>query len=153
MKNIIKLFTLVLGLVIAMPAFSASPTNDLGRCLVDSLNGKERKNLAKWIFFSIAAHPEIKPYSKASPKVIIESDKFIGSLVTRLLTVNCPKELQTAYKVDPTTVQKAFEIVGQVAMQEIMTNKTVMKALTNYAHYADIQKINKLLGQKQSAGK
>jgi len=116
--------------------------------MVDTLSGKERKNLAKWISFSIAAHPEIKPYSSASQKDIKESDEYVGKLITRLLTVNCPDELKKAYKSDPLAVQKAFELVGRVAMQEIMTNQEVMKSLTSYAQYADKEKINKILAEK-----
>ena len=148
MNHFIKALAITMGLILAMPALADTPAHALGSCLVDSLNGKERKNLAKWIYFSIAAHPEIKSYSKASQKDVKESDVYVGKLVTRLLTVNCPDQLRKANSSDPLAVRKAFELVGQVAMQEIMANQDVMTALTNYAHYADKEKINKILGGK-----
>jgi len=145
MKKIIKIITITLGLVIAAPAQASSPTNALSSCLVDTLNGKERKSLAKWIFFSIAAHPEINTYSSASIKDINKSDQYVGKLITRILTIDCPKELKTANNADPLAIQKAFEVVGQVAMQELMANENVMKTITNYAKYTDQDKINRVL--------
>ncbi|MDO8465380.1 MAG: hypothetical protein Q7S46_09055 [Gallionella sp.] len=148
MKIIVKSIVLIIGIFISVPALSDSTTNNLGRCMIDALNGKERKQLAKWIFFAIAAHPEINSYSRATTKDINESDDTVGKLITRLLTSDCPNELKIAYKSDPLTVQKSFELVGQVAMQELMTNQNVMKSITNYAQYADQKKINSLLTEK-----
>lgn len=152
MKNTIIAFTMVMGLFFSVPALAATPagasaSRALGRCLVGSLNGKERTNLAKWIFFSMGAHPDIKGYLKVSPKTIDKSDQYIGHLITRLLTVDCPKELHAAYMADPMAVRKAFGMVGQVAMQELMTNQAVRKALTNYGQYTDREKIAKILGK------
>ena len=141
MKTIVKVILLTICVSIAAPAYSASPVDDLGVCLVDSLNGKERKALAKWIFFAIAAHPEINTYSSATGEDIQESDVYIGKLITRLLTENCPGELRRANAADPMAIQNAFELVGKVAMQELMTDENVMKAITNYANYVDQEKL------------
>lgn len=148
MKEIVRILTLIMGLSIVAPVFADSPTNALGTCLVDHLNGMERKNLAKWIFFSIGAHPEIKSYSNASAKDIRESDMYVGKLITRLLTMDCPSELRNASSADPQAAEKAFGLVGKVAMQELMTNQNVSKAISNYAHYADMDKIKQILNSK-----
>lgn len=148
MNNFFKVFVLSMALVIGAPVFADSLTNELANCLVDNLNGKERKNLAIWIFLSMAAHPEIKSYSNASPKDIKESDEFVGKLLTRLLTVDCSNQLKKAHSSDPLAGQKAFELVGKVAMQELMANEDVMKSLTNYVQYADLEKVNKILSKK-----
>lgn len=148
MKKILNLAILSILLLPAVPVFAQSPTESLGTCLVDNLSGKERKGLAKWIYFSIGSHPEIKSFSRAKPADIEKSDKFVGKLITRLLTVDCPEKLRTAYTSDPMAVKKAFGLVGRVAMQELMTNQDVMQTLTNYGKYADKDKINTLLGTK-----
>lgn len=148
MKSIIKVIVLITGVFITAPAFSGSPADELGGCLVDSLNGKERKELATWIFFAIAAHPEIKSYSSASDKAIKETDEFVGKLITRLLTEDCPRQLRKADKADPLALEQAFELVGKVAMQELMANQNVTKSITNYVHYLDQEKINKVLLEK-----
>jgi len=148
MKKLTQVALLTVGLISSMPVLAASsPTNAFSTCMVDSLTGKERKDLAKWIFLSMTAHPDIKPFSSATPAEIKSSDQSIGKLITRLLTVDCPTQLIAANKANPRAVQNAFKLVGQVAMQELMTNEATMKALTNYAKYTDQAKINKLLSQ------
>lgn len=115
--------------------------------MVDTLNGKERKSLAKWIFLAMASHPEINQYSTATVKEIDNSDQYVGKLITRILTVDCPAELASSHKSDPLAINKAFELVGRVAMQELMSNRVTMQALTNYAKYTDQEKINAILSQ------
>jgi len=143
------LWILVLSLVVGAgaPAMAATPTDTLSTCLVDTLNGKERKILAKWIFFAIAAHPEISSFSSATTPDTDATDKFVGALVTRLLTTDCPEEFKAANESDPMALAKAFEMVGRVAMQELMANDAVKKALTNYSKYADMEKINEVLAR------
>ncbi len=148
MKSTYKILALSLGLMLGTPVFAGSPTSVFGSCMVDSLDGKERKNLAKWIFFAIAAHPEIKAYSSATPEDIRKSDEYVGKLITRLLTVDCPNELKAANTSDPLAVQNAFKLVGQVAVQELLTNEDVMKTVTNYTNYADLEKIGRILNEK-----
>ncbi|MCW9024947.1 MAG: hypothetical protein OQK73_09730 [Gammaproteobacteria bacterium] len=148
MKNITIVIMLFMSLVTGGTALAQTPTDVFANCLIDTLNGKERKNLAKWIFFAIAAHPEISSYSSAKPKDVKDSDKYVGGLITRLLTVDCPNELKTAYKANPQAVEQGFQLVGKVAMQELMTNQNVMKAITNYGMYADQDKIGKILSDK-----
>ena len=93
----------------------------------------------------MAAHPELSAYADTSPQDIEASDQYVGKVITRLLTVDCPDRLRKASAADAKAVQKAFELVGQVAMQELMTNQEVAQALSNYARYADTEKINKVL--------
>lgn len=125
---------------------SAQTAEALGSCLVDSLDGKERKRLARWIFFSMAAHPEINSYLEATPKDIQSNDEYVGQLVTRLLAEDCPNELKAANAQDPRAVEKSFELVGQVAMQELMRNDEVRTAISNYARHADTKKISAVIG-------
>lgn len=148
MKNIIMSIILLAGLIISAPTISDTSVSDLGSCLTDALNGKERKRLAKWIFFAIAAHPEIKSYSNITAKNINDSDEYVGKLITRLLTGDCPDKLNAAYKSDPLAIEKSFELVGQVAMQELLANQNVTKAITNYGQYADQEKIGSILLKK-----
>ena len=148
MKSIIKVIVLTIGVFITTPVFSGSPAGELGGCLVESLNGKERKELAKWVFFAMAAHPEMKSYSNVSDKDTKETDEFVGKLITRLLAENCPRDLQKAYSADPLAIQKAFELVGKVAMRELMTDQNVTKSISSYVRYIDEEKINKVLLEK-----
>ena len=148
MKTAIKIVALTTCLLAGLPVTAATPTDTLSGCLVDAMNGRERKNLAKWVFLAMAAHPDLKPYSNATANDITESNQFVGTLITRLLTEDCPNELKSATDVDPLALQNSFRLVGQVAMQELMTNQETVKALTDYVQYTDQDKINAILGNK-----
>lgn len=136
---------MLVALVFSLPANANS--QELATCFIDSLNGKERKQLVKWIFLSMAAHPDLVAYSSVSEEDRLKSDKTAGELVTRLFVENCPSQAKKAQKADPLAIQKAFEVVGQVAVQELMTNNTVTQAIINYANYADVKKIHALLSE------
>ena len=127
----------------------AANAQSLGTCLLDSLSGKERKELAKWIYFAMAAHPDITAYAKVTESDRLNTDKYIGSLITRLLVENCPAELNAAQKADPLAMKKAFELVGQVAMQELMTNGNVVSAISGYVRHADQKKISSVMADRQ----
>ncbi|MCK4743646.1 MAG: hypothetical protein KAT25_07480 [Sulfuriflexus sp.] len=148
MKNLIRVIILSLGIITGSAVFASTPTEVFANCLVDNLNGKERKNLAKWIYLAMAAHPEIKSFSSASSKDIQKSDKYIGILITKLLTINCPNELNTATKSNPNALGQGFELVGRVAMQELMTNKKVTESISNYIKYTDLEKIKAISNKK-----
>ncbi|MDX1739276.1 MAG: hypothetical protein R3261_13630 [Alphaproteobacteria bacterium] len=138
-----------LSIIFLTVAVCISPVNagapDLGTCLVDSLTGKERKHLAKWIYFAIAAHPEMSSYSNIKQNDRVKIDQYIGTLVTRLLAEDCASEFKSAQKANPIALQRAFELVGQVAMQELMTNQDVQASIVSYVKYTDQNKIQEVL--------
>ncbi|EOD80064.1 hypothetical protein D515_00888 [Grimontia indica] len=133
-------------MMLAMPA--KANVDAFATCMVDSLNGKERKQLAQWVYFAIAAHPEMAPFAKVTDKDRDVSDKVMGDLVNRLLIEDCSEELVVAFNQNPLAVNQAFEFVGKVAMQELMTNPEVMATISNYAEHLDQEKLNGLLSGK-----
>jgi hypothetical protein len=117
--------------------------------MVDSLTGKERKLLAQWVFFAMAAHPEIREYSKVTPASQKSTDENVGKLITRLLTVNCAEQAKAAAKEeDSAAIKGAFELVGKIAMQELMSNDNVTASISGYAKYLDNEKISAVLKDK-----
>lgn len=148
MREAILVFLTTSILLFANQVLASEATKNFSTCLADTLNGKERKELAKWIFFSIAAHPEINEYSNITPENKEKSDKYIGSLIGRLLIKDCPEQLKAAYKENPMALERGFEYVGKVAMQELMTNRQTVNAITNYTKYIDLEKVNRLLIEK-----
>lgn len=150
MKKYAVLFSF-LSLVVFMPASAiASPSGDaLGSCMADSLTGKERKQLAQWIFFAMAAHPEIKEFSKVSADAQAKTNESVGKLVTRLLTENCVEQVRAAVKEDgQAAIVGAFELVGKVAMQELMANKDVVASISGYAKFLDQEKLGAIMKAK-----
>ncbi len=140
-----RIFLLVVIATISCATHAGADARNLGVCMIDSLDGKERKLLAKWVFFAMAEHPEIKVFANVTGDDRDVSDIAVGKLMTRLLASDCAVELSQAYQADPAAVEKAFELVGQVAMRELMADDDVSRAIVNYANYADLEKINAIL--------
>lgn len=118
---------------------------DLGVCLSDSLNGKERKKLARWIYFGMSAHSSIKQYASATPSDYDSMNKYLGKLITRLLTSDCPETASAAWDADGSNAfEYAFGVVGQVAMQELMAEPAVNQALGGFEKYLDKDMFNQI---------
>ena len=127
------------------------PVDALKTCVADNTSGKDRKDLAKWIFFAMAAHPEMKPYAEANLSAAAdESSQKVAALVTRLLTASCRSEVRAVVKTGQGTqaVKVAFEGLGQLAMQELTADKAVQGAMGQFAHYVDESRLNQLLAGK-----
>jgi len=142
MKKVFTAAALALSCVLTAPA--QANVNDFSICLADSLNGKERKQLATWVFYAMAAHPELKELANVSQERRIEMDKSVAKLMTRLLTEDCSEHVVAAMHQDPLAIQRAFEFVGQVAMQELLADQAVTNSISNYAHYVDQEAIASL---------
>ena len=147
MKNVTILIMLLAAALISTPAVSGAVSEALGVCMIDSLTGKERKQLAQWVFFGMSAHPEISRFSNVTEASKNETDQFVGQLVTRLLTEDCPAEARLALNSESSlALQTAFGLVGQVAMQELMNDKNVATSMSNFEQYLDKHKLNALAG-------
>lgn len=146
MKKAALALSVIAALVSPLAAHAGGDASQkLGVCLTDSLNGMERKNLAKWIFFGLSAHSSIKDYTQVAQADIDASNQYIGGLITRLLTEDCPEIVRAAVQESGSrALEYAFGIVGQVAMQEIMTEQAVSASLGMYEQYLDQDKLNKV---------
>ena len=129
----------------------ASPATDgLSICLANNTSGKDRKDLARWVFVAMSTHPEIRSLSSASATVRDETDKTMAALVTRLLTVNCEKETQVvAANEGSAGIFTAFKSLGEVAMHELMGNPDVTASVGRYVKYLDQKKLESVLGKSK----
>jgi len=144
-----KILIVSLAAFLALPAAAGPSADALSACLADNTNGKERKELAKWIFAGMAAHPEMQGLSTFTAAMRDESDRFVGALFTRLMTKDCFSQTQEAVKNEGSgTFKIAFGYLGQVAMQELMTNHDVETSLSGWEKYFDRQKFEAMMGAK-----
>ena len=144
-----KALAVAFATCIAFPAFAGPATDALGACLADNTSGKERKELARWIFVAVASHPDIQDISRVPPALRVETDRQIGQIVSRLLTQNCVAEARTAMKSEGSGAFKgAFSTLGQLAFQELMSNQDVAASLTGWEKYFDHQKFEAAMSSK-----
>ena len=119
------------------------------RCLGDSTTGRERKELARWIFLGMAAHPEIRDLAVASQDASERSSRFVGQLVTRLIVENCATEIRAMVReAGPRSMELAFQFLGQLAMKELMTDAAVNSSLTVFERYVDRARVNAVVEGK-----
>ena len=139
----------VMACVIAFPAAAGPYTDALGACLADNTTGKDRKDLAKWIFIAMSAHPEIKGLATASTQDSEQINQAIGALLTRLLTQSCVDQARAAkQKEGGEAFKAAFTSLGQLAMQEIMSNQQVQASISGFQKYVDAKKLQAALDAK-----
>ncbi|KGD64710.1 hypothetical protein Y5S_02076 [Alcanivorax nanhaiticus] len=143
MKKFLVVVVSCAAFLLAGVAQAGPQAQRLGVCLTESLNGKERKQLAKWVFLSISAHSTIKPYSSASPADIDDSNRYVGGLITRLLTDDCPSQARAAFEENGARAfEDAFRVVGEVAMMELMNEPAVGESMGAFEKYLDQEKFN-----------
>jgi hypothetical protein len=141
-----RLLILSVAVLSAAPAVAGPHADAMASCLADNTTGKERKDLARWIFAAMAAHPEMRDLSSSTPATREKISQSIGALITRLLTENCADQTKTAMaKEGSQSLQTAFGSLGQLAMQELMTNQDVNAAISEFERYVDSKKIEATL--------
>jgi hypothetical protein len=140
----------ILSSVAAVSSATAGPATDaLSTCVADNTSGKDRKDLAQWVFVAMSAHPEIQPLSHVTEANRDELDKKLAALATRLVTENCQAEAKAAIKTEgPDSFKVAFGALGQLAMQELMSNPAVNEAFGRYVKYLDNAKFEKAFADK-----
>lgn len=147
MKHLLAPATAAVLLTLSSPAiFAQSPVDALSRCLTDGTTGKERKDLARWLFTAMAAHPEIKDMSKVTPAEQEQFTKAAGATFTRLLSETCAKETKAAVAAGGSAaLQAGFSVLGQMAMQELMSNPQVAGAMSTLEQHIDRAKVEAAL--------
>lgn len=148
MKRTNKIMLIVVFMGITGLASANQSAQRLGVCFNDSMTGHERKELAKWIFLGIATHSTIQPFANVTDQDRDDANRFLGALVTRLLTENCPAQAKAAFQDNGAKAfEHAFKVVGEVAMQELMTEPAVSASLGAFDRYLDLQKIEQVFGE------
>jgi hypothetical protein len=132
-----------------VPAAYATPSSDAaGTCLADNTSGKDRKQLARWIFLAMAQHPEIGDLSQSTPAALEQSNRETGALFTRLIADDCATEIKTMVQESGVgSISTAFEFLGKAAMQELMSHPQVNGAMSSLNQYVDEARIQAVVGQ------
>lgn len=137
------------AIALASPPAAAQDQGALSRCLADNTSGKERKELARWVFLAMAAHPEMKALSAAPPTASEDSSRAVGGIFMRLLTETCVTEARAAVTAGGgLAIQTAFQALGQLAMQELMTDRNVAQSMSAVDRYVDSKRLGEALGRR-----
>jgi hypothetical protein len=143
--------TLLFSVAAALPLSAhAGPKADaLAACLGDSTSGKDRKDLARWIFVAMATHPEIKDLSNVNEASRNGADEAVARLFTALLAERCtPQAREAVQQEGQAGMVTAFQTLGALAMQELMSNPQVSGAISGFERRIDRAKMDAALGGK-----
>ena len=145
-KIIVSLAAVIIGAAInGAPAKAGPATDALSACLADSTTGKDRKDMARWVFVGMATHPEIKDFSNITDGKRDEIDRIVARLFTKLLAEKCPVQAKLAMKNDGSVaIGSAFKTIGGLAMQELMSNPRVDASFTKFTEYIDKKELNEV---------
>ena len=146
MKTLALALSATLLFTAAAPAAASANVEATKACLADSTTGKDRKTLGKWVFLAIAAHPEISSLSAASPAAVEQSNRDLAALFMRLVTEDCQVEMATMLASDGSqSIKVAFEYLGQIAMQELMSHQAVNGRISEFEQHIDQAKLQAAL--------
>jgi len=134
-------------LLLSLPAWAQQPTGEaLSTCFVENTTGRDRKDLAKWVFVAMGVHPDMKSIASISSAASDNASRAVGRIFTRLMSETCVKEARAAIKAnDSAAFASAFSILGMIAMQEIMKDSDVTTGLEAIQRHIDTNKINAAL--------
>ena len=139
---------LALTLCVAATCGHTQPAVDaFSKCLADNTSGRDRKDLARWLFVAMGAHPDMRAIATISASAPQESSKTAGQLFTRLIAEACPDQAKAAVgAVGQVAFQAGFSMLGQLAMQELMTDRDVAAGMGLLEKYVDARKIQSAVG-------
>jgi hypothetical protein len=141
----------LIAALISFPALAGPYANAASQCMADRTTGKDRKDLAKWIFIAMGAHPDIRNLSAASGTELDSSSRTVGALFSRLIAENCAGEFSALVANEGSeSIGIAFEFLGKLAMRELMTDSEVSAALAGFEKYIDRPKVSSVLTPKQN---
>ena len=139
--------------ILATAPLSASAglySDDLARCLVQKTSAKDKTDLVRWIFSNAALHPEVASISSLTKDQRVGIDRAAGGLLERLLTTDCRPQTEAALRYEGNVaMQLSFQVLGQVAMQELMSNPAVGQGFSAISQYVDDAKLKTLKSPAQ----
>lgn len=122
-------------------------SDDLGKCLVKSTDDNDRVLLVQWVFSIFSLNPAVGSLAAVTTAQRDSLNKKAETIFSRLLTGNCRKETIDALKYEgDTAIAASFQVLGQVASRDLMTDPHVAVGMKQFGHYfSGDQKLKALL--------
>lgn len=149
-----SLITRLSILLVLVAAFStpntaqAGPfTDEMTKCLVQKTSNADKTLLIQWIFAAMSHHPDVNSLSNVSMGNAEELNRRTAELMTNLLAERCVEETKRAVRYEGRQALTAsFEVLGNVAMNELMANPGVSGYMGALGNYVDGEKLGGALG-------
>jgi alpha-D-ribose 1-methylphosphonate 5-triphosphate synthase subunit PhnL len=127
-------------------AVAGTYTNDLTKCLVSATTIDDKSVLVRWMFATVALHPDVASMSSVTDAQRAEFNAKTARLFERLVTETCKTQTQAAVRNEGIgAIQSSFRNFGEVATRELVTNPKVASGLSNTAANLDLIKLMSVL--------
>jgi len=140
-----------MALAIAMiaglsPAWAGVYTDDLSRCLVEKSSAEDKGTLVQWMFVAMSQNPAVAGLAKVTADDIEKHNKAVGELFMRLITETCADAAKKAVQYEGAVAfQASFQVLGQVAARDLLSNPAVAKVMSGLEKYMDGKKLEAAL--------
>lgn len=130
----------------ANQAVAGTYTNDLTKCLVSSASPDDKSILVRWMFATVALHPDVTAMASVTDAQRAELNSKTARLFERIVTDTCKTQTQAAVRNEgPAALQTSFRSFGEAATRELVTNPKVAAGLSNTASNLDPIKLMTVL--------
>lgn len=146
-KKSALLASLLTTALVSSSAYAGVYADSLGKCLVSSSTNTDKQQLVEWIFSAISLNPAISPYTNIPSEKRGEIDENMAALFEKLVGESCKTEAADALKYEGASAfNSAFQLLGQVAGQQIFASPEVAKGAESFYSKIDFSGLQKKLG-------
>ena len=128
MNKLISFLSIIL-ISFNLNSFAGPFTDDFAKCLVTKTTAQEKTDLVKWIYVTISFHPQLSQMSNLTAEDVEMANIRVADYMTNVFAYKCNDELNQAIKYEgEESVFHAFELLGELAMGELMQDQGVTAA-------------------------
>jgi hypothetical protein len=140
-----KIFAFLLLLNFSAFTQAGPFTDRLSVCLVQNTSTPEKQVLLTWVYAAMSAHPKVYEMSNVTLEQGDEISKQMAEIFNELITVRCKDETIEAFRYEgQATFEESFQVLGEVAMTELMTNNKVNSYMEGFTKYLDTEALENL---------
>jgi len=145
LKKIFNLFFIIF-LSFNNNLFSGPFTDEFAKCIVMKTTTQEKTDLVRWIYVTMSFHPQLMDLSNLTADDVEMANIRIADYMTNVFAYKCNEELNMAIEYEgEESVYYAFELLGEIAMTEILEDEGVSAASELFIGYIDVSIFEEIL--------
>jgi len=107
---------------------------------------QEKTDLVRWIYVTMSFHPQLMDLSNLTADNVEMVNIRVADYMTNVFAYKCNEELKMAMDYEgEESVYYAFELLGEIAMTELMEDQGVSAASELFIDYIDVSIFEQIL--------
>ena len=144
-KKIFK-YTFIFIIGFNLNLFSGPFTDEFAKCIVMKTTTQEKTDLVRWIYVTMSFHPQLMDLSNLTADDVEMVNIRVADYMTNVFAYKCNEELNMAMDYEgEESVYYAFELLGEIAMTELMEDQGVSAASELFIDYIDVSIFEQIL--------